>query len=119
MSIVPDNKHGIKAEAKLNKRLGGRLTLASGALVQDKADIKVGGFRIESKSTINDSMSIKYGWLNKVSSEALDHLDKPALAIQFVTGNGSIKKNGSWVAIRERDFQDYMEYLNSISEEEQ
>ena len=114
MSIIPDTRHGNKAESKLNKRLGGRLTLASGALVQDKGDIKVKGHRIESKSSINDSFSLKYGWFNKISCEALDHNEIPALAIQFVTGDGTPRKNGSWVAIRELDFQEYLEFKQTI-----
>jgi len=108
MGIVPNINHGKKAESKLSKRIGGRETLASGALIFDKADVKIDGFRIECKSTIKDSMSVKFGWLNKVSAEALDHTEKPALSIQFVTENGQAKKCGSWVAIRELDFEEYL-----------
>jgi hypothetical protein len=110
MSIVPPSiKHGNKAETHLAKRLGGRLTPASGAMVHDKADIKVDGFRIESKSTIKDTMRLEYGWFNKVSGEALTYGEIPALAVQFVNGNGTPRRNGSFVMVRERDFLDLME----------
>jgi len=117
MGVVPDIKHGNIAEKKLNKRLQGRQTLASGALVFDKADIKVGGFRIESKSTVNNSMSVKFGWLNKVSGEALDHLEYPALALQFVLPDGSIRRNGGWVCIKESEFTEYLELRKKYKEE--
>lgn len=112
MGIVPkapDTSHGNKAEKKLNKRLGGRQTFASGALVFDKGDIVLPEFRIECKSTVTNTLSVKYGWLNKISSEALDHAKHPALSLQFVHGDGTAKKNGSWVAITEREFKEYLD----------
>jgi hypothetical protein len=112
MSIVPKNKHGNLAEEKLSKRLGGRQTPASGAMDHSKSDIVAQGFRIESKSTIKDSMRVEYGMLNKVSGEALDHSQIPALAVQFVNGNGTVRRNGSWLMIRERDFKDIMDIKN-------
>lgn len=120
MSIVPQKpniQHGFAAEKKLNKRLGGRETFASGALVFDKGDIVVDNFRIECKSTIKDSISIKRGWLKKIAAEAQDHTQDPGLFIQFVTENGQSRDNGSWALIRERDFQELLWLRKKYKEE--
>ena len=113
MGIVPKKpniQHGFKAEKKASKRLGGRETFASGALEFDKGDIVVDDFRIECKSTIKDSISIKRGWLKKITAEAQDHLNTPALMIQYVTEDGQAREDGSWVLIREREFLEFLEF---------
>lgn len=120
MSIVPKKpniQHGFRAEKKASKRLGGRETLASGALVFDKGDILVDDFRIECKSTIKDSIPIKRGWLKKITAEAQDKLQDPALMIQYVTEDGQAKDNGSWVAIREIDFKELLWLRKKYKEE--
>lgn len=120
VSIVPKKpniQHGFKAEKKLNKRLGGRETFASGALVFDKSDVVVDDFRVECKSTIKDSISIKRGYLIKVTAEAQDHVQDPALFIQFVTENGQPRDNGSWALIREREFQELLWLRKKYKEE--
>lgn len=103
--------HGNLAEANLAKRLKGVQTIASGAIAFDKGDIKLEQFLVESKATILDSLTVSLNWLAKINQEALERTRHPALAIQFVTSNGSIKKNGSWVLIKESDFIDYLSYL--------
>lgn len=103
--------HGNAAEKKLAKRLGGKATIASGALEFAKGDIVMDSFLVESKSTLSDSLGVKIDWLAKINQEALEKGRKPALAVQFVTGSGSVVKNGSWVLIKESDFLDYCAYL--------
>lgn len=103
--------HGNKAESKLAKRLNGVQSIASGALQFNKGDITLTNFLIESKATVLGSITIQENWLAKIRQEALEKSRKPALCIQFVTGNGGVKKGGSWVLITEKDFQDYLSYL--------
>ncbi len=116
MSIVPKNKHGNQAEKHLAKRLGLQQTLASGAMVGDKGDLKGKGFRVESKSTNSNSLSLKIDYLLKISGEALNYKQIPALAVQFVTDNGQPKRNGSWVMIRECDFKTMMDNESDYQE---
>jgi hypothetical protein len=89
---------GRKAEKKVSKKLGGRLTLNSGASGQ-KGDIDLADFRVESKATTADSMGIKLEWLSKISRESLGVGKSPALALSFVTDTGDAKRHGEWVAI--------------------
>lgn len=104
----PNIGHGIASEKKTAKRLSGKLKPGSGAMEGAKGDMSVDGYLIENKSTIKESMTLKLDWLHKISNEALQTNQTPALAIQFVTGNGDAKPFGKWVAIPERDFQEYL-----------
>jgi hypothetical protein len=97
---------GRKAETRTAKRLGGRLTRASGSMASDKGDFHLDEFLTENKATENDSLSLKYDWLTKISREALDDKKSPALAVQFVDGIGRPKKFGSWVLISEQMFEE-------------
>lgn len=102
-------EHGTKAEKKTAKRLGGKLTPASGAS-HEKADFNLEEFKVENKSTIYGSMSIKKEWLIKVSDEALAMGMYPALAIQFVDGDGRpVDRYSKWVMIPEVVFAGLVE----------
>lgn len=90
---------GMKSERNLARRLGGRLTAASGALDGFKGDIQKGNFLIEAKSTINDSLGLKLDWLLKIKKEARAVKKRPALAINFTTRDGRTVPDGEWVAI--------------------
>lgn len=96
--------HGGKAEKKFAKRVGADLHAASGAKTK-KADMTAGKFKVECKSTKNDSISVKLEYLLKVYQEAFETGERPALSIQFVVGNGQARKRASWVMITEEDFQ--------------
>lgn len=115
MITVNKNKtkqgHGNTAEKHLAKKLKGRQSVASGAIDFNKGDITTEQFLIESKATVNESLGVKVDWLLKIAQEALEKNKKPALAIQFVTGNGRPIHNGVWVCIRLQDFEDYTAYL--------
>lgn len=105
--------HGKACESKFAKRIGGTLTPNSGAS-GTKGDVRAGRFRVELKSTINASISVKLEHLNKINKEARECNKYPALGIQFVTGDGEIIPNGSWVCVRESDFKNLM----AIAEQE-
>ncbi len=109
--------HGTKAENRLSKRLGGQTTRASGATANDKGDIKLGLFLVESKSTIHDSLTIQRSWLDKIETEAKHKQKHPALAIQYVDKQGIPVSNGSWVAMPESLFQELIEYANRKDKE--
>lgn len=104
--------HGTKAEQRAAKRLGATLTPASGALEGCKGDMVKKDFRIESKSTTHDSMTIQADWLRKIAQEAIEHNQYPALTTQFVTRDGKPIKDGSWVMVPE-----YL-FLQLIAQEE-
>ena len=108
VNLLHPNKSAIggKVEKRLAVELGGRATPASGALEGAKSDIVSGSFRYESKATQNDSMSLKYDWLLKISAEALHTNLTPALLLSFVTGDGRERKRGSWVCIPLDVFQE-------------
>jgi len=112
-----DNDHGTSAERNLSKRIGAKLTPASGALQGAKSDMVLLDFRLEAKATIRNSLSIQLSWLNKIHQEALETQKIPALGIQFVNAVGNPKKNGSWVCIPEKDFKILTERYSQIKEE--
>lgn len=92
---------GRKAEAKLAKRLGGRLTRASGNMNGDKGDLVFPEFLMETKATEADSYAIKHVLLAKIAREAFEKAKQPAFHVQFVNGSGHAKPLGSWVMIPE------------------
>lgn len=103
---------GIHAEQRLAKRLQGRLMPGSGSSSGrggGKGDMNLDRkvkFKLEAKSTVNDSFSIKLSWLQKIVGEAFHSGRTPALSIQFVTGDGNARVAGSWVAIPEELFNE-------------
>jgi hypothetical protein len=102
-------RHGQKAEKRAAKRLKGRLTPASGALVGAKADIVKRTFLIESKATKHESITVKLEWLDKIAKEALDTGRDPALIIQFVDAAGNPWRGSGWVLVPERVFAEISE----------
>lgn len=101
--------HGTKAEKRLAKRIGATLTPASGALDHAKGDMTIGGFRNESKSTIHDSIRVRLDDLLKISQEALAQGEQPSLTIQFVTRDGRVRHQGSWVLVPEQVYKSIAE----------
>lgn len=102
-------RDGVRAEKELARRLGATGTPASGAMAGAKGDMKLDDLLIESKSSTNDSMSVQLDWLAKISKEALAAGKLPALAINFTTGDGRPRRDGSWIALREIDLQQLLE----------
>lgn len=105
--------HGNKSEKRLANKMGSRLTPASGAMRGAKSDAllnkKEMKFRIESKSTINNSLSIELGWLVKITEEALQTGCNPVLTFSYVDGDGRAKPKGDWVAMPLWLFQELTE----------
>ena len=99
---------GRHAERKQAKRIGGKQTPASGALVGAKGDVRVGSYLIEVKSTVLKSLRIDLGWLRKVSQEATEASCNPALSVLFTTEDGRPVAGGRWVLIREDDFREML-----------
>lgn len=87
------------------KRLGARLTPASGA-ANTKGDAVLGDMLLEAKSTTANSMSLKLDWLIKIASEALLTGRTPALTVTFTNDKGDPHRDGAWVLIPERVFKD-------------
>lgn len=99
-------RHGTEAEKRCAKRLGAVLTPASGALPGAKGDMVRKDYRIESKSTIKDSLSLRLEHLCKAADEAAEQGQVPALVVQFVTPSGRTRRRGAWVAIPENLFKE-------------
>lgn len=106
--------HGTHAERKLASRLGARLTPGSGALEGQKSDMSLTVLRIESKSTVNQSIKIEHSWLKKIYKEALVMGQTPALVIQFVDSRGNVLPKGSWVCVPESVIKELEFGLNEI-----
>lgn len=111
---------GRKAEKALAHRLGGKQTLASGAVASDKGDVKFERkdwkFLLESKSTQNESMSVKLDWACKIYQEALESNRIPLLAIQFTNDHGTSEKRGRWIAMPEHFFQELLDEIGGNGE---
>jgi len=101
---------GTMAERRAANRLEGRATVGSGNK-DDKADISLEHFLMESKATEYKSMGIKLEWLRKVSYQALDVNKYPALIIQFVYPTGEPVGEGSWVCIPEKVFNEILKQV--------
>lgn len=93
------SSHGKASEKKLAKAIGARLTPASGSLDSAKGDMLVGEFLLEAKSTINNSITLDRDFFIKIAHEAKYKGKTPALAVSFVTGDGSPKSDGEWICV--------------------
>jgi len=107
--INPIGHTGRLSEKRLGKTLGGRMTPASGAMLGAKGDIDLGSVLLEAKSTISDSLSLKFDWLAKISDEARRFGKTPALAISFVSGRGVAFPDGEWVMLPRDVFQEILD----------
>ncbi len=103
------NRHGQQAEKRTAKRLSGRARAGSGAIEGYKGDIEMGAFLLENKSTVNFSIRIQYGWLDKISREAREEGKIPGLSFQFVDAQGRPMRHGRWVMIPEDEFKEAFE----------
>ncbi len=91
---------GRPSEVKTAKRLGGRVTAASGA-TRGKGDIVLPAWLVEAKSTTHHSITLPLDWLVKIAHEARMTGRQGALTVTFVNGDGSPRKNGAFVLIEE------------------
>lgn len=65
-------------------------------------------FRLEMKSTTNDTMRLEMAWLVKIAREALPYGQQPALVVSFVDAEGKprMKTYGEWVMIPKAVFEE-------------
>jgi len=61
---------------------------------------------MECKSTVRDSLQLKFGYLAKIAHEAANIGKMPAVTISFTLPDGSPFRNGDWVLIRMKDFEE-------------
>ena len=105
--------HGNKSEKRVSKSMASQLMPASGAMRGAKSDAQLKTasykFQIESKATTNLTMGLEYGWLRKITSEAMACSTYPAITLSFVDGEGKAKPQGDWVAIPLWLFQELTE----------
>lgn len=100
---------GRKAEARLAKRLGGRLTPGSGNQDGAKGDVVLADMLIETKATEAESYRLEHELLAKIEREATETGRHPGFHVQFVDGTGRAKRFGSWVMIPEWLFNELRE----------
>lgn len=104
--------HGTVSERRVAKKVGARISPASGAMEGAKGDSDLNlsskKVKIESKSTIHDSMALQYDWLLKIHKEARDVGAIPALTVSFVGGDGRPRKHGDWVLVSLTDWHDLL-----------
>lgn len=105
------NAHGKKSERKVAKKMGARLHANSGAMPGQKSDASLKSFRLEMKSTTNQTMALDMGWLSKIAQEALDHGQTPAVVVSFVDAQGHprAKHYAEWVVMPMAVFQELVE----------
>lgn len=102
---APIGATGRVAEAKLAQRVGGKVTMGSGALLGDKGDIKTARGLLEVKATEGDRYTLKLSELAKISREAAMRGRKPAFAVLFVDAKGEPVSYGAWVLVPETEYR--------------
>ena len=108
-SARPIGAEGLAAEKRIAKRVEGRQMPGSGAMQGAKGDVTLPDVLLEVKSTVNDSLSLKLEWLAKITGEARAVGKEPALSVLFTTGDGRPRKDGAWVMVTERYFNELQE----------
>ena len=107
---------GRSSEKKTAKRLGARLTPASGALDGAKGDMEMSGFLIENKSTTAASFGVQLEHLMKITREAQTRGLTPALTFQFTQNNGDPIRGGKWAMIPEAELVMLLERIKELEE---
>jgi hypothetical protein len=107
--------HGKVSEKRVAASLAARLTPASGAMRGAKSDARkktsTHKFQIESKATTSGTLGVDYGWLVKVTEEAMATGSVPALTMSFVDVSGKAKPRGDWIAVPLWAFHQILEEL--------
>lgn len=84
-------KKSKKQEQNVAKDIGGSVSIASGALDIQKADVRNDIFLIECKTTEKTFYSLKYSTWKKIENEALkDGLRTPVMCIYLRDGDNSV-----------------------------
>lgn len=111
------HSHGQKSETRVVKIMGAEKVIASGAIEGLKSDGILDQFRVECKSTINNSLGLKLEWLRKIRLEALETNRCPVLTISFVNGAGGSRSSGDWAVIPLHEFNDYVQWKKENADE--
>jgi hypothetical protein len=95
------NAHGKKSERKVAKKMGAKLHPSSGSMTGAKSDASLRDFRLEMKSTTNQTIPIEMAWLVKIAQEALAQGQAPAVVISFVDSQGvsRLRQYAEWVVM--------------------
>lgn len=104
--------HGKESEKRVAKSLGARLQPNSGAMAGAKSDAQLteDNFRLEMKCTTDGSIRVELGWLIKITHEALQAGQRPALVISFVKSDGKPRTdvNSDWVMMPKAVFEELL-----------
>lgn len=107
-------------ENRIAYRTGGKRVNGSGASDYSKGDVRgVHGldgveFLVECKQTKHASISIKWGWLRKITDEAQAAQCEPALCIEIKGGEDDPRVDRDWIAIPLRVFEKINDVNNLI-----
>lgn len=108
---------GLRAEKDLMKRLGAEETPGSGSGLAKKGDGRlptpedIPDILVECKATTKATRSVQLQELAKIAKEAQDIGRMPVLAVVFCDEQGRVRRNGSWLMVREQDWDELMESL--------
>lgn len=94
-----------QSEERAADMIGGKTTIASGALQIDKGDFKSNEYRGECKFTDQASMSLKVEWLRKISGEAMSNGKTPLMFLTF----GQMPVSKDWVMMEKAHFEEKFE----------
>ena len=84
-------------EAETAKRVGGKVTKASGAGAFEKADVRLKGLvRMELKTTMHKSFSVTEEMIEKVSGQALQAGELPVMEIEINGGKQRVAVMPIW-----------------------
>lgn len=111
------HRHGQKSEKRVLNDMGAEETIASGALPFAKSDGTTVEFRVECKSTVKESISIKHNWLTKIRDEAIETNRVPVLTISFVDAQGQPKLAGDWAVIPQHLFNEFSDFMRDYANE--
>ena len=87
-NLTPSHKRAPKMERELAKRVGGKLTAASGAR-DVKGDVRVQKvMRLEAKTTKHGSFSVTLDMIQKLELNAALADELPVIIVEFITPDG-------------------------------
>ena len=93
MKLHPSMQRSKDQEQELAERVGGRKTLASGAL-DVKGDVrKKRVVRIEAKTTSNKSFSVTLEMVKKIEDAAFSADELPVVVVEFIDKQGKPKSS--------------------------
>lgn len=92
-----------KHEDEAAKVIGGERHAGSGASPWLKSDASSETYQLECKQTAHASMTIQWGWLEKISMEAAGQGKTPALHVRFLRENPGVSKD--WVMLPAAEFE--------------